>query len=61
VEESARARAPDAQGPWASSSGEAGGKRRDANALVPDGWGHGKAGLAGERHGASAGAEADTH
>jgi hypothetical protein len=52
-----RAQAPDAQGPWASCSGGTRGERRDARALVPDRWGHGKAEPVGQRHGASAGAD----
>jgi hypothetical protein len=44
------------QGPWASGSGGTRCERRDARALVPDGWGHDKAGPIGQRHGASAGA-----
>lgn len=40
--------------------GGAGGERRDARALVPDGWGHGKARPASQQHEASGGMNADT-
>jgi hypothetical protein len=38
-----------------------GNERWDTLARVLDGWGHGKAGPAGQRHGASKGAGADKH
>jgi hypothetical protein len=49
---------PDKRGPRASGSGGAGGERRSARALAPEGWGHGKAGLEGQWHGASTGIDA---
>jgi hypothetical protein len=46
------------QGPWASDRV---GERLGARALAPHGRGHNKAGPAGQRRGASAGAAAGAH
>jgi hypothetical protein len=46
-------------GPMGQWLEQARGERRDARALAPNRWGHGKVGPADQRRGASAGTGAD--